>query len=172
MFNQVRLSITPSFTIAAGILLPYIALCTVVITRDISFSIKLLVLFIALIPTTYYLLMLASLSLKNTIVEIDFAENQLKLKFKNGAYYPAELREDYYISRYFCVVSFKLHAQSSPSPNKEYFKFRTINKILTKFIPSKFEQDHHLILCPNNIASKSDFRRLRVLIKHKSTINT
>jgi len=168
VFNQVRLHINPSFTIATGILLPYIALCIVAITRDISIPIKLLVLVIGLIPTIYYLLLLASLSLKNAIVEISFAENQLKLKFKDGEFYLADLKEDHYISRYFCLISFKLHPQSSSLPNEKPFKISAFNRIFTKFTPSKFEPVRHLILCPNNTASKNDFRRFRVLTKHKS----
>jgi len=154
---------------ATGILLPYIALCSIIITRDISISIKLLVLFIALVPTLYYLLMLASLSLKSTIVEIGFAENQLKLKFNNGEYYPAVLKEDHFISRYFCLISFELGAIDAASTPAHFSKYSTINKILTSINPFRMDRVHHLILCPNNTASKDHFRRLRVLIKYKST---
>ncbi|MFT7185391.1 MAG: hypothetical protein ACI84K_000769 [Pseudohongiellaceae bacterium] len=147
MFDQINLELKPSFSLSAIITAACLSAAILIGSRDIPLNLMFLLLMIFLGTNFYYVSLLGSLKLNNSITLIRLYQNEITLFDSKKQRFRASLSTNSFIAPWGCLLVF-----SSTTDKK------------TKIV----------LLSKQNIENINDFRRFRVWSKfgHSTQNNT
>jgi len=155
VFSQINLRLVPSTLVGATISVPILASVLLIASLALPAYISAIIIGLNLWILHYHLTLLSRLSRPGSIVRIQMSKQAITLHDASGNEIPARLREDSFISRWFCILQFEALLPSDLTPRRlSVFRF--------------FQPKRHwnCILCNDNVSHRDHLRRLRVLINY------